>query len=154
MVLIGSALVALFGHFWHPVSVTVFYALSHGSLYFVLHGSFNNHLFQRIWLAVEESLPIRKWLKKLPWRAKLRVPCERAWKFEAGAGVKSELAICLRSLYEKTVFQEKNPASLFSKHYSSWPMSKDTLRRFNSMYANNFFISAKIVDRFIEKWNK
>ena len=64
------------GHFWH-VSDTVFYALSHGSLHFV-HGSFNNHLFQRFWLVVEKFWPIRKWLKKLPWTAKPRLPCERA----------------------------------------------------------------------------
>ena len=30
--------------FWTPVSETVFYALSHGSLGFALHGSFFNHL--------------------------------------------------------------------------------------------------------------
>ena len=30
-----------------PVSDTAFYALSHGNLYFVLHGSSNNRLFQR-----------------------------------------------------------------------------------------------------------
>ena len=49
-----------------PVSDRAFYALSHGTLGFALHGSFNNHLFQRIWLAVEEFPPIRKWLLKLP----------------------------------------------------------------------------------------
>ena len=57
---------------------TVFHALSHGSLHFVLHGSLVNRLFQRILLAVEENQPIKKWLKKLPWRAKPRLPCERA----------------------------------------------------------------------------
>ena len=60
------------------VSDSVFIALSHGTLGFALNGSFNNHLFQRIWLAVEEFQPIRKWLKKMPWRAKPIVPCERA----------------------------------------------------------------------------
>ena len=46
-----------------PVSDTVFNALSHGSLHFVLHGRFNNHLFQRFWLVVEKFWPLRKWLK-------------------------------------------------------------------------------------------
>ena len=49
-----------------PVSGTVFHALSHGSLHFVLHGSLINRLFQRFLLAVEENQPIRNWLKKLP----------------------------------------------------------------------------------------
>ena len=49
-----------------PVSGTVFHALSHGSLHFVLHGSLINCLFQRFLLAVEENQPIKKWLKKLP----------------------------------------------------------------------------------------
>ena len=42
-------------------------ALSHGSLHFVLHGSFHNRLFQKFWLVVEKYWPIRKWLKMLPW---------------------------------------------------------------------------------------
>ena len=61
-----------------PVSNIVFYALSSGTLGFALHGSFNNHLHERIWLAVEEFPPIRKWFTELPWRAKPRVPLERA----------------------------------------------------------------------------
>ena len=31
-----------------PVSDTAFHALSHGTFGFAFHGSFNNHLFQRI----------------------------------------------------------------------------------------------------------
>ena len=85
-----------------PVSDPTFYALSHGSKHFLLHGSSNNRLFQRFWLAVEEFWPIRKWLKKLPWRAKLRLPCERAWKAGSETGVKSDLAFCLGSLFMKT----------------------------------------------------
>ena len=85
-----------------PVSDPTFYALSHGSKHFLLHGSSNNRLFQRFWLAVEEFWPIRKWLKKLPWRAKLRLPCERAWKAGSETGVKSDLAFCLGSLFKKT----------------------------------------------------
>ena len=56
------------------VSNTVFHALSHGSLHFALHGSLINRLFQRILLAADENQPIRKWLKKLPWKAKSRLP--------------------------------------------------------------------------------
>ena len=41
-----------------PVSNIVFYALSSGTLGFALHGSFNNHLHERIRLAVEEPPPI------------------------------------------------------------------------------------------------
>ena len=85
-----------------PVSDPAFYALSHGSKHFLLHGSSNNRLFQRFWLAVEEFWPIRKWLKKLPWRAKLRLPCERAWKAGSETGVESDLAFCLGSLFKKT----------------------------------------------------
>ena len=61
-----------------PVSNIVLYALSSGTLGSALHGSFNNHLHERIWLAVKEFPPIRKWFKELPWRAKPRAPCERA----------------------------------------------------------------------------
>ena len=58
-----------------PVSYTVFYALSHGNLHFVLHGSFTNRLFQRFCLVVENFWPIRSsGLKKLPWTAKPRLP--------------------------------------------------------------------------------
>ena len=35
-----------------PVSDPAFYALPHGSKHFLLHGSSNNRLFQRFWLAV------------------------------------------------------------------------------------------------------
>ena len=85
-----------------PFSDTDSYPLLHGSLHFVLHGSSNNRLFQRFWLAVEDFQPIRRWLKKLPWRAKPRLPCERAWITVPETGVKSDLAFCLGSLNEKT----------------------------------------------------
>ena len=39
-----------------PVSDPAFYALSHGSKHFLLHGSSNNHLFQRFWLAEKRIL--------------------------------------------------------------------------------------------------
>ena len=51
-----------------PVSSIVFGAPLHCTLSFAFHGCFNNHLFQRIWLAVAEFSPIRKWFKSLPWR--------------------------------------------------------------------------------------
>ena len=46
-----------------PLSDTVFDSLSHGSLHFVVHGTFNNRLFQSLWLVVKEFLATRKWLK-------------------------------------------------------------------------------------------
>ena len=119
-----------------PVSDPAFYALSHGSKHFLLHGSSNNRLFQRFWLAVEEFWPIRKWLKKLPWRAKLRLPCERAWKAGSETGVKSDLAFCLGSLFKKT-----------NRDWSYWISSQLTLGgclcRFTGffyLYQQNVFI--------------
>ena len=79
------------------VADPAYYALPNGSQHFFLHGSSNNRLFQS-WLVVEEFQPIEKWLKKLSWRAKPRLPCEKEWK----EGVKSDLAFCLGSLIEKT----------------------------------------------------
>ena len=101
-----------------PVSDPAFYALSHGSKHFLLHGSSKNHLFQRFWLAVEEFWPIRKWLKKLPWRAKPRLPCERAWKAGSETGVKSDLAFCLGSLFKKT-----NSESFFDLLSDGWALA-------------------------------
>ena len=46
-------------------------------------------------MAVEEFSPIRKWFKKLPCRAKPRVPCETASKTVSETGVKSDPAFCL-----------------------------------------------------------
>ena len=53
-------------------------------------------------MAVEDFQPIRRWLKKLPWRAKPRLPCGRALKTVPETGVKSDLAFCLGSLNKKT----------------------------------------------------
>ena len=53
-----------------PVSGQAFYALSHDSLHFVLHGSPINRLFQRFLLAVEKNQPIKKWLNKAKRSAK------------------------------------------------------------------------------------
>ena len=51
---------------------------------------------------VEDFQLMRRWLKKLPWRAKPRLLCERALKTVPETGVKSDLAFCLGSLNEKT----------------------------------------------------
>ena len=85
-----------------PVSNIVFYAFSSGTLGFALRGSINNHLHGRISLAVEEFPLIRKWLKELPWRAKPRVPLERAKETTLEPGVKSDVAFCLGSSIQKT----------------------------------------------------
>ena len=85
-----------------PVSGTVFHALSNDSLHFVLHGSLFNRLFQRFLLAVEENQPIRKWLKKLPWIEKPRLPGERAYKTDSETGVKNDFTFCLGPPIEKT----------------------------------------------------
>ena len=84
------------------VSGAILYALSHGTLRFAFHGSFNNQLFQRIRLAVEGTPQVRKWLKKLPWRAKPRVPCERSYKTVSETAVKSDPAFCLGPSIEET----------------------------------------------------
>ena len=39
---------------------------------------------------------------KLPWRAKPRVPCERAYKILSETAVKSDPAFCLGPTIEKT----------------------------------------------------
>ena len=60
------------------VSETVLYALSHGTLGFALHGSsFNPFLIGGNSSTANQILSC-KWLLKLPWRAKPRVPLERA----------------------------------------------------------------------------
>ena len=51
------------GHFWHL---------------FLIQFCVLFHMVPSVFLAVEEFLPIRKWLKKLPWKVESRVPCERA----------------------------------------------------------------------------
>ena len=53
-------------------------------------------------MAVEEFPPIRKWFTELPWRAKPRVPLERALKTILDSGVESVVAFCLGSSIEKT----------------------------------------------------
>ena len=49
-------------------------------------------------MAVGEFQTIRKWLKKLPWGAKPRLPCERALKAGSEAAVKRDFAFYLGSL--------------------------------------------------------
>ena len=52
--------------------------------------------------AVEEFPPISEWLKELPWRAKPRVPRERALKTVSETGVKSDPEFCLVPTIDKT----------------------------------------------------
>ena len=61
-----------------PVSETVFYALSYGTLGFALHGSSLNHFLIGGNSSTANQILSCKWLLKLPWRAKPRVPLERA----------------------------------------------------------------------------
>ena len=58
-------------------------------------------------MAVKEFPPIRKWLKELPWKAKPRVPCERAYKTVSETGVKSDPAFCLGPPIKKTNSDER-----------------------------------------------
>ena len=61
-----------------PVSNIVFYALSSGTLGFALHGSSVNHFLIGGNSSTANQILSCKWLLKLPWRAKPRVPLERA----------------------------------------------------------------------------
>ena len=61
-----------------PLSNTVFYALLSGTLSFALHGSSLNHFLIGGNSSTANQILSCKWLLKLPWRAKLRVPLERA----------------------------------------------------------------------------
>ena len=60
------------------VSYAVFYALSYGTLGFALHGSSINHILIGGNSSTANQILSCKWLLKLPWRAKPRVPLERA----------------------------------------------------------------------------
>ena len=61
-----------------PVSETVFLLISHmeACILFSMVALLTAYVFQRILLAFEENQPIRKWSKKLPWKAKSRLPRE------------------------------------------------------------------------------
>ena len=61
-----------------PVSNIVFYALSSGTLGFALHGSSVNLFLIGGNSSTANQILSCKWLLKLPWRAKPRVPLERA----------------------------------------------------------------------------
>ena len=61
-----------------PVSNIGFYALSTGTLGFALHGSSVNHFLIGGNSSTANQILSCKWLLKLPWRAKPRVPLERA----------------------------------------------------------------------------
>ena len=86
-----------------PVSDIVFYALSSGTLGFALHGSSVNHHFLIGGnYSTANQILSSKWLLKLPWRAKPRVPLERALKTISETGVKSDVAFFLGPSIEKT----------------------------------------------------
>ena len=61
-----------------PVSETVFYALSYGTLGFALHGSSLNHFLIGGNSSTANQIISSEWLLKLPWTAKPRVPLESA----------------------------------------------------------------------------
>ena len=61
-----------------PVSNTVFHALSHGSFGFALLGSFFNHVLIGGNSSTANQILWNKWLLEVPWRAKPRVPCQKA----------------------------------------------------------------------------
>ena len=85
-----------------PVSNIVFYALSSGTLGFALHGSSVNHFLIGGNSSTANQILSCKWLLKLPWRAKPRVPLERAYRTILETGVKSDPAFCLGPSIEKT----------------------------------------------------
>ena len=88
--------------FWTPVSESIIYALSHGSLGLALHGSFFNHFLIGWFSSTANKNLWNKRLIRLPWRTKCRLPCERAWKTVSETCVKSEFTFCLRPPIEKT----------------------------------------------------
>ena len=61
-----------------PVSSIVFDALSHGTLGLALRGSYLSHFLIGGNSSTANQILSCKWLLKLPWRAKPRVPLERA----------------------------------------------------------------------------
>ena len=63
-----------------PVSHTIFDAFSHGTLGFALYGSSLNHFLIGGNYSTANQILSCNWLLKLPWRAKPRVPCEKASK--------------------------------------------------------------------------
>ena len=79
-----------------PVSNSVSYALSSGTIGFALHGSSVNHFLIGGNSSTANQILSCKWLLKLPWRAKPRVPLERASKTILETGVKSDVAFCSR----------------------------------------------------------
>ena len=85
-----------------PVSNIVYYALSSDTLGFALHGSSVNHFLIGGNSSTANQILSCKWLSKLPWRAKPRVPLERELKTILETGVKSHVAFCLGSSIVKT----------------------------------------------------
>ena len=89
-------------YFLTPVFNSVFSALSHGALRFVLHGSSNIH-FLIGWNSSTANQNISiYWFFELPWREKRKVPCERALKTVLKTAVKNEFTFCWGSSLWKT----------------------------------------------------
>ena len=88
--------------FLTPVSESVLYALSRGSLGFAFHGSFFNHFLIGWFSSTANKNLWNRRLIRLPWRTKCRLPCERAWKTVPETRVKSDFTFCLRPPIEKT----------------------------------------------------
>ena len=84
------------------VSDTVIDVLTHGTLTFALHGRYLNHFLIGGNSSAANQIVWNKWLLELPWKAKPRVPCERASVTMLETGVKSDPAICMGSSVEKT----------------------------------------------------
>ena len=85
-----------------PVLDTIFHTLSHGTFGLALHGSLFNHVFIGGKSSTANQILSCKWILKLPWRAKPRVPLERAFRTILETGVKSDPAFCLGPSIEKT----------------------------------------------------
>ena len=109
------------GHFWHLFLAQLF-MLFHmiACIFFSMAAPITAYFKDSDWL-LEEFWQIRKWLKKLPWRAKPRQPWEKAWKAGSEAGVKSDLAFCLRWLIEKTNSALRRKRAML-KHLRKFPL--------------------------------
>ena len=85
--------------FWHS-----YYALSHDTLGFALHGSFFNHFLIGGNSSKANQILWNKLLLKLPWKARLRVLCQRVYKTVSETGVQSDPAFCFGPSIEKNKY--------------------------------------------------
>ena len=101
-----------------PVSDPAFYALSHGTLGFALHGSFSNRFLIGQNSSTANQNLLNKRLSGLPWRTKCRLPCEGAYKNVSETAVKSDLAFCWGYLSRKQTVKVDHcyePESLYKE---------------------------------------